>query len=293
MTIGKLGIWAATESMSAADAAAFAKRVEAWGYGALWIPEAYGRNALVHSSWLLANTTHLTVATGIANIYARDAVAMKAAQYTLAEQSGGRFLLGMGVSHVPLVEGMRGHTYEKPIAKMHSYLEAMARVTPFSYPPAEKPLTVIAALGPKMLAVAAELADGVHPYNVTPEHTAQARAALGPGKLVCTEQMVILETDPAVARGAGRKTLAVYLPLPNYRNNLMRLGFTESDFADGGSDRLIDSLIAWGDEAAIRRRVQEHWDAGADHVCIQSIARDGNMQNPPDERIFGLLAPGE
>jgi probable F420-dependent oxidoreductase len=293
MTIGKLGVWAATESMSAPEAAAFAKRVEAWGYSALWIPEAYGRNALVHSSWLLANTSRLTVATGIVNIYARDAVAMKAAQFTLAEQSGGRFLLGMGVSHVPLVEGMRGHTYEKPIAKMRSYLEAMAQVTPFAYPPAEKPLTVIAALGPKMLALAAELTDGVHPYNVTPEHTAQARAILGPGKLICTEQMVILETDPAVAREAARKTLAVYLPLPNYRNNLTRLGFTDEDFANGGSDRLIDALIAWGDEAAIRRRVQEHWDAGADHVCVQSIARDGNMQNPPDERIFALLAPGE
>jgi probable F420-dependent oxidoreductase len=293
MDIGKLGVWAATEGMTAGDAAAFAKRVEGWGYGALWVPEATGRNVLVHSSWLLANTSRLTVATGIANIYARDPTAMAAAQITLAEQSGGRFLLGLGVSHAPLVEGMRGHVYEKPIGKMRAYLEAMASVTLFAPRPAEKPKTVIAALGPKMLAVAAELADGVHPYNVTPEHTAEARAAIGPDKLLCPEQMVILETDPAVARSAGRKTLSIYLTLPNYRNNLARLGFTGDDFAAGGSDRLIDGLIAWGDEEAIRRRIQLHWDAGADHVCIQSISRDGNMGAPPDERIFALLAPGD
>jgi probable F420-dependent oxidoreductase len=279
--------------MNAAYAAEFARRVEGWGYGALWIPEAYGRNALVHSSWLLANTERLTVATGIVNIYARDPTAMVAAQQTLAEQSGGRFLLGMGVSHAPLVEGLRGHVYEKPIEKMRSYLTAMAGVHLNAPAPTEKPKAVIAALGPKMLAVAAELADGAHPYNVTPEHTAMARAALGPGKLLCPEQMVILETDPAVARAAGRQTLKLYFGLPNYRNNLSRLGFGDDDFAGGGSDRLIDGLIAWGDEAAIRRRIQLHWDAGADHVCIQSIPRDGNMMTPPDERIFALLAPGE
>ncbi len=291
MKIGKLGVWAATEGMNAADAAAFARRVEGWGYGAMWIPEAMGRNVLVHSSWLLANTSALTIATGIANIYARDAMAMAAAQLTLAEQSGGRFLLGLGVSHVPLVEGVRGHAFEKPIGKMRSYLEAMAKAHYIAPQPAEKPLTVIAALGPQMLALTAELADGAHPYNVTPEHTAHARSALGPGKLLCPEQKVMLETDPAIARAAGRKNLAVYLPLPNYRNNLLRLGFTETDLSGGGSDRLIDGLVAWGDESAIRKRIQEHWDAGADHVCIQSIRRDGDAGKPPDEKIFELLAP--
>ena len=291
MKIGKLGVWAATEGMSAADAAAFAKRVEGWGYGAMWIPEAMGRNVLVHSSWLLANTTALTIATGIANIYARDAMAMAAAQLTLAEQSGGRFLLGLGVSHVPLVEGVRGHVFENPIGKMRGYLEAMAKAHYIAPQPSEKPLTVIAALGPQMLALTAELADGAHPYNVTPEHTAQARAALGPGKLLCPEQKVMLETDPAIARAAGRKNLAVYLPLPNYRNNLLRLGFTETDLSGCGSDRLIDGLVAWGDESAIRKRIQEHWDAGADHVCIQSIRPDGDAGKPPNEKIFELLAP--
>lgn len=292
MDIGKLGVWAATEGLRAGDAAAFAKRVEDWGYPALWVPEAYGRNVLVHSAWLLANTRSLVIATGIANIYARDATAMKAAQVTLAEQSDGRFLLGLGVSHAPLVEGMRGHVYEKPIGKMRSYLQGMAATNLFAPQPAEPPRTIIAALGPQMLRLAAELADGVHPYNVTPDHTAQAREAIGPDKLLCPEQMVLLETDPSIAREAGRKTLSVYLQLPNYRNNLVRLGFGDDDFAGGGSDRLIDSLIAWGDEDAIRRRIQMHWDAGADHVCIQSIPHDGNLGAPPSERILELLAPG-
>jgi probable F420-dependent oxidoreductase len=142
-----------------------------------------------------------------------------------------------------------------------------------------------------MLELAAELADGVHPYNVTPEHTAKARAALGPDKLVCPEQMVLLETDPATARQVGRATLSIYMGLPNYLNNLLRLGFSEDDLAGGGSDRLIDGLIAWGDEAAIRRRIQEHWDAGADHVCIQAIPRSGGMAGVPEEEVLALLAP--
>jgi probable F420-dependent oxidoreductase len=291
MKIGKLSVWAATEGMTAPDAAAFAKRVENWGYSALWIPEAVGRNVLVHSSWLLANTTSLIIATGIANIYARDPIAMASAQLALAEQSGGRFLLGLGVSHVPLVEGVRGHTFEKPIGKMRAYLMAMAKAPYIAPRPAEKPPILIAALGPQMLALTAELADGAHPYNVTPEHTAQARQILGPDKWICTEQKVMLETDPAVARAAARKNLAVYLPLPNYRNNLKRIGFTEADFENGGSDRLMDGLVAWGDEAAIRTRLQAHLDAGADQVCIQSVRADGDAGKPPDEKIFALLAP--
>lgn len=291
MKIGKLGAWAATESLTASASAAFAKRVEGWGYGALWIPEAVGRNVLVHSSWLLANTTTLVIATGIANIYARDAAAMKSAQLTLAEQSGGRFLLGLGVSHVPLVEGLRGHVFEKPIGKMRRYLQDMQKVTYISPMPAEKPQTVIAALGPQMLALTAELADGAHPYNVTPEHTAQARKALGPGKLLCPEQKAVLQTDPALARAAGRKNLSTYLTLPNYRNNMVRMGFTESDFESGGSDRFIDAMVAWGDEAAIRKRIQAHWDAGADHVCIQAIPPDGDSSKPADDRLLELLAP--
>jgi len=291
MKIGKLGVWASLETMAAPDAAAFAKRVESWGYSALWVPEAMGRNVLVHSSWLLANTTKLIVATGIANIYARDPMAMVGAQLALAEQSGGRFLLGMGVSHAPLVEGVRGQVFENPVKKLRTYVEAMGKAQYIAARPAEKPPTLVAALGPQMLRLVRELADGSHPYNVTPEHTAMAREILGPGKLICTEQMVLLETDPAAARAAGRKVLATYLPLPNYRNNLMRLGFAGDDFENGGSDRLIDGIIAWGDEAAIRRRVQQHWDAGADHVCIQAVPADGNYNSPIPVKILELMAP--
>jgi probable F420-dependent oxidoreductase len=290
MELGKLGVWAGMDGMSAAQAVAFAQRVEAGGYGALWIPESRGRNALVHSSWLLSHTQRLIVATGIANIYARDAMAMANGQRTLAEQSGGRFLLGIGVSHRPMVEGLRGHAYGKPVTTMRAYLQAM-RDAPYQAPePPEKPLTVVAALGPRMMALSAELADGAHPYNTTPEHTAQARSILGPGKLLCPEVWVVLETDADKARSAARQALSRYLQLENYVNDWHRQGFSDDDLAGGGTDRFIDSLVAWGDEGAIRARLQQHWDAGADHVCIQPIGPQG----PPElaaDRVLDLLAP--
>lgn len=293
MDIGKLGVWMSQEGLSAADAAAQAKRIEAWGYKALWQPEAVGRNVLVHSMWLLAHTTKLNIATGIANIYARDPMACASAQLALAEASGGRFLLGLGVSHIPLVVGMRKHEYGKPVSTMREYLAAMAAAPYMSVRPAEPPKTVVAALGPKMLALSASAADGAHPYNVTPEHTERARKALGPGKLLCPEQMVLLESDPAKARAAARRTLAIYTPLPNYYNNWLSLGFTMDDFANGGSDRFVDAMVAWGDEAAIRARIQAHWDAGADHVCIQPLSTAETPMAPADERILELLAPAK
>ncbi|HTZ70569.1 MAG TPA: TIGR03620 family F420-dependent LLM class oxidoreductase [Acetobacteraceae bacterium] len=290
MNLKKLGVWASTESYTAPEAAAFAKRVEAWGYGVLWMPEAMGRNPFPHAAWLLANTTTLIVATGIANIYGRDPMAASSAQKTLNEQSGGRFLLGLGVSHSMLVEGLRGQHYGKPVETMRTYLEAMRKAIYMAPAPAETPKTVIAALGPKMLALAAEHADGAHPYNVTPAHTAAARKILGPGKLLCPEQMVLAETDPARARAKARDTLAMYLTLPNYVNNWRREGFGDADFADGGSDRLIDALVAWGDEAAIRARIQAHWDGGADHVCIQALG--GPADGVSDEALLERFAPG-
>jgi probable F420-dependent oxidoreductase len=290
MKLSKLGVWASMDAFTAPEAAAFAKRVEAWGYGALWIPESTGRNSLVHAAWLLANTTTLVIATGIANMYARDWVATAGAQKALNEQSGGRFLLGIGVSHVPTVNTLRGHVYGKPVATMRAYLEAMRTATYIAPAPPEPPLTILAALGPRMLAVSAEHADGAHPYNVPPEHTAEARRILGPGKLLCPEQMVVLEKNPSDARRIGRIALERYMKLDNYVNNWRRLGFTDDDFAGGGSDRFIDANVAWGDEAAIRARVQAHWDAGADHVCIQPIRLDGAAQ-VLDERVVDLLAP--
>jgi probable F420-dependent oxidoreductase len=255
------------------------------------MPESRGRNVLAHSAWLLAGTEKLIVAPGIANIYARDAMAMANAQRGLNEQSGGRFLLGIGVSHVPMVSGLRGHVYGKPVATMRAYLDAMRAAPYLAPPPPEPPLTIIAALGPRMLALSASHADGAHPYNVPPEHTAEARRILGPDKLLCPEQMVVLEKDPSEARRIARAALERYMKLENYVNNWRRLGFGDNDLAGGGSDRFIDANVGWGDEAAIRARVQQHWDAGADHVCIQPIRLQGSQQ-VLDERIVDLLAPG-
>ena len=291
MQLGKLAVWNFTDNMAAPEAAAFAQRLEAWGYAALWIPEAVARNSLVHAAWLLANTKRLVIATGIANIYARDALAMNSANITLNEQSGGRFLLGIGVSHAPLVAGVRGHHYGKPIATMREYLQAMKTAICIAPAPAEPPQTVLAALGPQMLALARDLADGAHPYNVTPEHTAQARAILGAGKWLCVEQKVLLESDPVNARKIARAQLEVYLGLENYRNNWLRSGFSEDELSSGGSDRFIDAIVVWGGEAAIRRRIQQHWEAGADQVCINALNPDGSQS--PDEKLLALLAPAK
>jgi probable F420-dependent oxidoreductase len=184
---------------------------------------------------------------------------------------------------------MRGHTYGKPVATMRAYLEAM-QAAPYQAPmPREKPLTIVAALGPKMMALSSEFADGAHPYNTTPQHTAKARAILGTGKLLCPEVWVLLETDAATARSAAREVLSRYLQLENYVNSWRREGFGDDDFAGGGSQRFLDAMVAWGDEGAIRARIQEHWDAGADHVCIQPIGTRGSRE--VDEKVLALLAP--
>jgi probable F420-dependent oxidoreductase len=290
MNLGKLGVWASLDALSATDVAVFARRLEARGFETLWMPESRGRNVLVTAAWVLANTTRLNIATGIANIYARDAFSANAALQGLNEQSGGRFMLGLGVSHKPMVTGMRGHDYGKPVPTMRAYLKAIGDADYAGPAPKDKPKVVIAALGPLMLKLAAEVADGAHPYCVTPEHTAEARKILGRGKLLAPEQMVMLETDPVRARAGARVALAPYIAMENYCANWRRLGFNQADFADGGSDRLIDANIAWGDEATIRQRIQAHWDAGADHVCIQSIHPSGDRRQL-DERIFDVLAP--
>jgi probable F420-dependent oxidoreductase len=275
MKLGKLGVWYFTDTQSAEKAAKTAQRIEKIGYDTLWIPETVGRNPFVHAAWLLANTEKLKLATGIANIYHREPGVTLAAQNTLAEQSGGRFLLGLGVSHKPLVEGVRGLTYGKPVATMKDYLEKMDRSPYNSVKPAEAPDRVIAALGPKMLEVARDQCAGAHPYFSSPDHTRMAREILGPGKHLCVEQKVILETDPAKARQLARDVAQIYINLPNYRNNWLRMGLTEADLADGGSDRFIDATFAWGDADTIKARLKEHFDAGASHVCIQPVNPNG------------------
>lgn len=289
MEIGRIGVWSFLDALTAVEVAEFARKVETLGYRTLWIPEAFGRDGLAASAWLLASTRTLNIATGIANIYARDAVTSASGAKTLAEQSGGRFLLGLGVSHKPLVSGLRGHDASRPLTRMRAYLDTLASAPYAAVPPAEPPPVVIGALHPKMLELAAEKTHGAHPYLVPPEHTAFARERLGSRAWLCPEQKVLLETDASKARGVARKALALYLTLPNYCRNLARFGYGDEDLAAGGSDRLVDALVAWGDETRIEARIRAHHDAGADHVCIQPLHPEGLPQ--PDLRVLEAFAP--
>jgi len=276
MDLGRVGLWHFLDVLPAATAGAAAREVEQLGFKALWIPEALGREVFTHAALLLGATERLIVATGIANVWARDAMAMAAAQKTLAEAYPGRFLLGMGVSHAPLVAGMRGHDYKRPLTYLRRYLDAMDAAPYMAAPPAEQPPRVLASLHPRSLELARERAWGSHPYLVPPEHTARARRVLGPGKLLAPEQMVCLERDASAARAIARQAMQVYLGLPNYVRNLLALGFTDDDLANGGSDRLVDAIVAWGDIEAIAARVKAHHDAGADHVCLQVLSANPN-----------------
>lgn len=297
MELGKLGVFFFSEGLRSGEIKTLARRFEALGYGAVWMPEAVGREPFASIAMILEATDRLIGATGIVNLYHRDAMVSAMGQQTLAEMSGGRFLLGLGVSHRFFVEA-RGRTYGKPLQTMRNYLAALkqchtelsvtrnllveglspqnvtlgsrgAIVTELG----ELPI-VLAALGPKMTALAGELAQGAHPYNTTPAHTARARQILGPGPWLCPAQRVALTTDARKARRVGRQLLSWYLGMPNYRNMLLDSGYTDLDLEEGGSDRLVDQLLGWGDEATIRAHVQAHLDAGADHVCVQPIDLD-------------------
>ncbi|HKA13671.1 MAG TPA: TIGR03620 family F420-dependent LLM class oxidoreductase [Myxococcota bacterium] len=287
--LGKLGVWTWLDHLPAPEAAEFANRLEEWGYGSLWLPEAVGRDPFSIIGYLAARTSKLVLATGIANIYARDPVSMRAIRETLNEASQGRFLLGLGVSHEPMVTGLRHHVYGKPVATMRNYLEAMSAATYLGPTGAEPAPVVLAALRPNMLALSRDLAQGAHPYFVPPEHTARAREILGKGGWLCPEQMVLLETDARRARAIARQNMQIYLGLPNYRNNLKWLGYTDADLDNGGSDRLVDAIVAWGDEKVIADRIQAHHDAGADHVCIQTFRSDG--ERGFDARVLETFAP--
>ena len=273
--LGPVGVWLTLLGMrSAAQERAAAAEIEALGYPALWIGETpVNKEAFVHSGILLAATSTIAIATGIASIYARDPSATNSAANALAEAYGGRFVLGLGVSHAPSVQ-QRGHDYGRPVQAMRDYLDALER-SEYKAPAPERPAPVLlAALRRRMLALARDRTHGAHPYLVTPAHSARARAVLGPGPVLAPEQGVVLETDPARARAVAREHLAGYLQLPNYTNSWREDGFGDGDFAGSGSDRLVDALIAWGDADAIAARVRAHHEAGADHVCIQPVIRD-------------------
>jgi probable F420-dependent oxidoreductase len=290
MDLGRVGIWTgAFDAMSSRDAAGLAGLIEELGFRTLWIPETVGRDPFVNSALLLERTSTLQLATGIANIYARDAVTTANTQRTLEEAFPGRFMLGLGVSHAHLVDRVRNHDYSKPYSYMSRYLDDMDAAIFRAVGPAERPAaTVLAALGPKMLELAATKANGAHPYFVPVEHTAKAREIMGPDATLAPEQMVVIDPDPTSARATARANMAVYLRAPNYVNNLKRFGYTDDDVADGGSDRLVDAIVAWGDVSVAADRVRAHHDAGADHVAVQLLA--GGVIVPPEEQLRELAA---
>ncbi len=266
--LGRFGIWNTAlrfgTEREACDAAAVA---ESLGFSALWLPDAGGADLFPRIEALLRATEHITVATGILNLWMHEPAAVSAACATLAETWPGRFLLGIGVSHAPFVEQAGMGNYVKPVGRMIEYLDALDSVTP----PVLSQSRILAALGPRMLGIARDRSLGAHPYLGTLEHTATARATLGPGKILAPEVGVVLETDPEKARALARSGMGMYFTLPNYVNSWRRQGFTGNDITAPGSDRLIDALIAWGDEQTIAARLQEHLDAGADHVCVQVL----------------------
>ncbi len=273
--LGRFGLWTfALDRQPWSRAAEAAAEIEEMGWAAIWVPEATNRNAFVNATLLLGATRKCAIATGVAPIHNRDAVATANGQRTLDEAFPGRFLLGLGVSHQWLVEGVRGGTYTKPLATMRAYLDAMDAAPFTAHPPSVPGRRVLAALGPKMLALAAERADGAHPYLTQPAHTEQARAILGPDKILAPDQKVILTTDGSEARRIARAHLEGYLSQPNYANSFLRQGFEADDLEGGGSDRLVDATVAWGDVETVRRRVLEHLDAGVSHVAVQLLTAD-------------------
>jgi len=262
--------------MSAADEGRIAQEVEALGFKALWIPESLGsKEIFAHASVLLSATKTLIVASGIANIWARDAVAMANGARTLQEAYADRFLCGLGVSHKPTIDARLGGGYTKPLAHMRAYLDSMDKA-PYVGPNRKDPPAprVLAALGPQMLRLSAERSLGAHPYFVPVEHTTIARKELGPVALLAVEQACTLETDPAKAREIARRHTKRYLGLENYTNNLRRLGWGDPDLAGEGSDNLVDAIVAWGDVNAIKARADAHRQNGADHVCLQVLGDD-------------------
>ncbi len=291
--LGPVGIWTGVlDAMPSSAAAETAQLIEELGFPTLWVPETVGRDPFVGITLLLERTERLNLATGIVNIYARDAVTMANTQRAIDEAFPGRFLLGLGVSHEHLVNRVRKHDYSKPYSYMVDYLADMDNAIFRAVGPQELGPRVLAALGPKMTALAASAAQGAHPYFVPVEHTAEAREILGPDAILAPEQMVVIDTNPESARATARTSMSVYLRAPNYRNNLLRHGFTEADLDDGGSDRLVDAIVAWGDVDAAVERVRAHHEAGANHVAVQLLVPDA-MTLPEDqlrELASGLLS---
>jgi probable F420-dependent oxidoreductase len=292
MKIGTLGLFTTTNGLTSAESIALARRAESLGYGALWLPEPpLGRNTMVQAAVLLQATHRVAVGTAVAVTYARDPSAALGAQMGLAELSGGRFVLGLGVSHAPSVEGVRKLDYSpKPVAAMRSYIEGMRAFTYPGVKPAETPPLMLAALGPAMTALARDLSDGVLAFNSVPSWTKEQRRILGPGKVLAVEQKVVRASSAEAVLPYARRTLERYMALPNYLNNFRRQGYSDADFANGGSDKLLLDLFAWGERAAIQARIDAHYAAGADHVYLSLIDPD-DKRGAPDDTLLEMLAP--
>lgn len=263
MHLGPFGVWWSgswdVEGQTGVSAAA---ELEALGYGAIWSSGGFKPGLSSRFGRLLGATTTVVVASGVVNIWRAQAEELASSVAELGSAHPDRFLLGLGVSHGPLIE-----EYVRPYDRMVAYLDALDRAEP----PVSADSQVLAALGPRMLELAARRTAGAHPYFVPVEHTALARQLMGPGPLLAPEMTVMLEDDPRRARDTARAFTAGYLALPNYANNLRRLGYGEEDLSGGGSDRLVDTVVAWGDADAVAARARAHRDAGADHVCLQVI----------------------
>lgn len=290
MQIGPVGVWLGGYGFAADDDRANVRELERLGYAAFWFGEAPGgKEAFVRATTLLAATESIVIATGIASIWGRDPLNTASAIRAVGEAFPGRFVAGLGISHPPAVTA-RGGDYSTPLTTMADYLAAMADVAHASPEPSEPVPIVLGALRQRMLELARDGADGAHPYFVPVEHTHRARQILGADRLLAPELAVVLEPDPAEARRLARlHTGSFYLDAPNYVRNLRWLGFADDDFADGGSDALVDALVAWGDEDAVVRRIKEHLDAGADHVCLQPVTSVRPLQDGPDHAALDVL----
>lgn len=282
--LGRLGVWYPIDRLDGAGLRRLLGKIEELGFSTFWYPEALGYESLSIASFMLANTSRVMIGSSIASIYARDPYTARRGMHTLSRLYDNRFILGLGVSHAPMVEKLRGHVYDKPVPTMRRYLDGIYEKATDA---ADWPL-MIAALGPLMLKLAAERTAGALPYNVTPDHTREARVALGPVRFLAVEQKVCLEADPVAARGHARQELHRYMAMTNYRNNWLRIGFTEADLADGGSDKFIDAMVLWGDAATIARGLRAHFDAGANQVCIQPVHAEGDME--ARDRTLTVLA---
>jgi probable F420-dependent oxidoreductase len=275
MKLGRLGAWySADKHASPAGMADFVKTVEGLGYDTLWYPESRGYESFSVAAFMLGQTKTLKLGSSIASIYARDAFTARRGMVSLNELYGNRFILGLGVSHMPMVEGVRGHVYEKPIPAMRRYLDGIMK----DQAGASQWPIALAALRPLMLKLSAEMTQGALPYNTTPKHTAEAAKILGPNKWLAVEQKVTIETDPARARALGREELSRYMVLDNYRNAWLGMGFSEKDLSGGGSDSFIDQMVLWGTADQVKEKLRAHFAAGATHVAIQPVHAAGDTK---------------